>query len=186
MITSIAWKNVWRNRTRSLTVIAAVTVGVFAGVFAMAAINSSIVQRIDAAVNEELSHIQINSKEFRSSSDLKNVIPEPEKVISVLQNIPEVTRIAERIIVRGIASTSAGSTGVEITGINVGGEEEMFTLRTRLIPGTGPVSSWRQAAIRPETRFARGMAVVSALQIVQPGRVSVSISLGRCRSSISA
>ncbi|MCU0366419.1 MAG: FtsX-like permease family protein [Bacteroidales bacterium] len=137
MITSIAWKNVWRNRTRSLTVIAAVTVGVFAGVFAMAAINSSIVQRIDAAVNEELSHIQINSKEFRSSSDLKNVIPEPEKVISVLQNIPEVTRIAERIIVRGIASTSAGSTGVEITGINVGGEEEMFTLKTRLIPGTG-------------------------------------------------
>ena len=89
MITSIAWKNVWRNKTRSLTVIAAVTVGVFAGVFAMAAINSSIVQRIDAAVNEELSHIQINNKEFRSSSDLKNVIPEPEKVISVLQNIPE-------------------------------------------------------------------------------------------------
>ena len=69
MITSIAWKNVWRNRTRSLTVIAAVTVGVFAGVFSMAAINSSVVQRIDSAVNEELSHIQINNRDFRQSGD---------------------------------------------------------------------------------------------------------------------
>jgi len=137
MITSIAWKNVWRNRTRSLTVIAAVTVGVFAGVFAMAAINSSIVQRIDAAVNEELSHIQVNSPGFRGSSDIANVIPEPEKVISVLEETPGVTHITERIIVRGIASTSAGSAGVEITGIGVDKEQQMFTLKERLIPGTG-------------------------------------------------
>jgi cell division protein FtsX len=49
MITAIAWKNVWRNKTRSLIVISAVAIGVFAGVFTMAAINSSIIQRIDAA-----------------------------------------------------------------------------------------------------------------------------------------
>jgi len=137
MITSIAWKNVWRNRTRSLTVIAAVTVGVFAGVFAMAAINSSIVQRIDAAVNEELSHIQVNSPGFRGSSDIANVIADPEKVVSVLEETPGVTNITERIIVRGIASTSAGSAGVEITGIDVDREQQMFTLKERLIPGTG-------------------------------------------------
>lgn len=137
MIISIAWKNVWRNKTRSLTVIAAVTVGVFAGVFSMAAINSSIVQRIDAAINEELSNIQVNNKEFRSSSDIGNVIEDPGKVISVLENTPGVTRIAERVIVRGIASTSAGSTGVEINGIDVDREREIFTLSNRLIPGTG-------------------------------------------------
>jgi len=137
MITSIAWKNVWRNRTRSLTVIAAVTVGVFAGVFAMAAINSSIVQRIDAAVNEELSHIQVNNPGFRGSSDIANVIAGPQKVVKVLDETPGVTHIAERIIVRGIASTSAGSAGVEITGIDVEKEQQMFTLNERLIPGTG-------------------------------------------------
>ena len=38
---------------------------------------------------------------------------------------------------RGIASTSAGSTGVEITGIDTEKEQEMFTLSKRLIPGTG-------------------------------------------------
>ena len=137
MITSIAWKNVWRNRTRSLTVIAAVTVGVFAGVFAMAAINSSIVQRIDAAVNEELSHIQVNNPGFRGSSDIASVIADPDKVVSVLINTPGVTNITGRVIVRGIASTSAGSTGVEITGIDTEKEQQMFTLKERLIPGTG-------------------------------------------------
>ncbi|MCU0378185.1 MAG: FtsX-like permease family protein [Bacteroidales bacterium] len=137
MITSIAWKNVWRNKTRSLTVIAAVTVGVFAGVFAMAAINSSIVQRIDAAVNEELAHIQVNHKEFRSSSDIQNVIQDPSTVISVLEKTPGVTDITGRVIVAGIASTSAGSAGVEITGIDIQKELEMFTLSQRLITGTG-------------------------------------------------
>ena len=112
MITSIAWKNVWRNKTRSLTVIAAVTVGVFASVFALAAINSSIVQRIDSAVNEELSHIQINTKEFRSSSDILSTIPESEKVTGILRNTPGVTGVTGRIIVRGLASTPAGSAGV--------------------------------------------------------------------------
>lgn len=137
MITSIAWKNVWRNKTRSLTVIAAVTVGVFAGVFAMAAINSSIVQRIDAAVNEELAHIQVNNNEFRSSSDIQNFIQDPEAVFNTLEKTPGVTDITGRVIVRGIASTSAGSAGVEITGIDIEKELEMFTLSERLIPGTG-------------------------------------------------
>ena len=137
MITSIAWKNVWRNRTRSLTVIAAVTVGVFASVFALAAINSSIVQRIDSAVSEELSHIQVNTKEFRSSSDIHGIIPEPAKVAGILRNTPGVTDVTGRIIVRGIASTPAGSAGVEINGIDTAREKEMFTLYRKLIPGTG-------------------------------------------------
>ncbi len=137
MITSIAWKNVWRNRTRSLTVIAAVTVGVFASVFALAAINSSVVQRIDSAVNEELSHIQVNTKDFRSSNDILSLIPEPEKVAGILRNTPGVTDVTGRIIVRGMASTPAGSAGMEITGIDTAREKEMFTLYRKLIPGTG-------------------------------------------------
>src|SRR5512140_2246086 len=118
MIAEIAWKNVWRNKTRSLIVIAAVAIGVFAGVFAIAAINSSVVQRIDAAVNEELSHIQINNKDFRSSGDIRNFIAGLPAIKEVLDTMPGVKAITGRIIIRGIASTSAKSTGVEITGVN--------------------------------------------------------------------
>ncbi len=137
MITAISWKNVWRNKTRSFIVIAAVTIGVFAGVFSMAAINSSIIQRIDSAVNEELCHIQVNNKDFRSSAEVRNIINDYPHVVSVLESTPGVTNVTGRIIIRGIASTAAKSTGVEISGIDVDKEKGMFKLSERLIPGTG-------------------------------------------------
>lgn len=137
MILAIAWKNVWRNKTRSLVVITAMAIGVFACIFSMAAINSSVVQRIDAAVNEELSHIQINNKGFRSSSDIQNTISDPVSVVAILEKNSGVTAITGRIIIRGIASTSAKSIGVEINGIDVEKEKTIFTLPGKLIPGTG-------------------------------------------------
>jgi putative ABC transport system permease protein len=137
MITAIAWKNVWRNKTRSLIVITAVTIGVFAGIFSMAAINSSVVQRLDAAVNEELSHIQVNNKDFRSSADIQNIISDFPGVVAALKSTPGETKITGRIIIRGIASTAAKSSGVEITGVDVEKEKEIFTLYKKLIPGTG-------------------------------------------------
>jgi putative ABC transport system permease protein len=137
MITAIAWKNVWRNKTRSLIVISAVTIGVFAGIFSMAAINSSVVQRLDAAVNEELSHIQVNNKDFRSSADIQNIISDFPGVVAALKSTPGETKITGRIIIRGIASTAAKSSGVEITGVDVEKEKEIFTLYKKLIPGTG-------------------------------------------------
>jgi len=137
MITSLAWKNVWRNKIRSLIVITAVTIGVFAGVFSLAAINSTVIQRIDAAVNEELSHIQVNNKNFRSSSDIQNIISDYPGVVAALKSTPWVTKVTGRIIIRGIASTAAKSVGVEITGVDVEKEKEIFTLSEKLIPGTG-------------------------------------------------
>jgi len=137
MIVEIAWKNVWRNKTRSLIVITAVTIGVFAGVFTIAAMNSSVVQRIDAAVNEEMSHIQVNNKDFRSSSDISNVINDYPALKSALESTPGVVNTTGRIIIKGIASTASKSTGVEITGIDIEKEKEIFTLYKKLIPGTG-------------------------------------------------
>ena len=137
MIPEIAWKNVWRNKSRSLIVITAVTIGVFAGVFTIAVMNSSVVQRIDAAVNEELSHIQVNNKEFRSSSDIKSLIPDYDKVVTDMMKAPGMQDLTGRIIIRGIASTAGRSTGVEINGINAAKEKQIFTLHEKLIPGTG-------------------------------------------------
>jgi len=137
MITAIAWKNVWRNKSRSLTVISAVAVGVFAGVFSIAAMNSSVVQRIDAAVNQELSHIQINNKDFRSTGNIQDTILNYDSVVGLLNSVNGVESVTGRLIVRGIASTAVKSTGVEITGIDVKKEKQMFTLSDKLIPGTG-------------------------------------------------
>ncbi len=163
MITQIAWKNVWRNKSRSLIVIAAVTIGVFAGVFSIALMNSSVVQRIDAAVNEELSHIQVNNKGFRSSGDINSIIPDPGEVLETVRSAPGVTAVTSRIIVTGIASTATSSAGVEINGINTRQEREIFTLNNRIIPGTGTY-------FESETRYnsvLRGEKLAKELNIIR-------------------
>ncbi len=137
MIASIAWKNVWRNRTRSLTVISAVAVGVFAGVFTIAAMNSSVVQRIEEALNVELSHIQLNNKDFRSNTDVNNLLPESDTLVKRLYTFPGVSDVTKRILVNGIASTANKSSGVVIHGIDVEKERTMFALDDKVIPGTG-------------------------------------------------
>ena len=163
MITEIAWKNVWRNKPRSLIVIAAITVGVFAGVFSIAIMNSAIVQRIDASVNEELAHIQVNNKDFRNSSDIKSIIPDYNQVVSEMMSAPGMKEVSGRIIIRGIASTSARSTGVEISGINVEKERRMLKLADKIIPGTGTF-------FESETRFNRayiGEKLAKELNIIR-------------------
>ena len=64
MILSISWKNIWRNKTRSLVVILALTFGLCGGVFGVAWMNGMMEQRISAAINNEVSHIQIHHKKF--------------------------------------------------------------------------------------------------------------------------
>ena len=87
MIWKTAWKNVWRNRVRSLVVIASVTVGIFAGVFAVAFMNGMIAQRFDAAIDEEISHIQITGKDYILNNDPQIMISGEDSIIPAVRSI---------------------------------------------------------------------------------------------------
>ena len=54
-----------------MVVIISVTIGIFGGVFAVAVMNGAIEQRVDAAMNEEISHIHINDPQFRDNYDIR-------------------------------------------------------------------------------------------------------------------
>ncbi|HEX2921092.1 MAG TPA: FtsX-like permease family protein [Bacteroidales bacterium] len=137
MIWKTAWKNVWRNKTRSLVVIASVTTGVFAAVFSIAFMNGMIAQRFDAAIDEEISHIQLTGKGFRLNNDPIIQIPDIERTISSLKKTPGVQGVVKRSITGGMATTATKSSGVEIIGINPEEEKQIFTLDKTIIAGTG-------------------------------------------------
>jgi len=137
MIWKTAWKNVWRNKGRSLVVISSVTVGIFAGVFSVALMNGLIAQRINDALNEEVSHIQITSKDFRINNDPRLVIGKPEETLSKIRSVNGVMSISERTIITGMANTAGKSAGVQITGIDPEMEKKVFTVNKKIIPGTG-------------------------------------------------
>lgn len=88
MIWKTAWKNVWRNKVRSLVVIISITIGIFGGVFAVAVMNGAIEQKVDAALNEEISHIHVNDPGFRDNYDIQLTIPNADKVLSPLRILP--------------------------------------------------------------------------------------------------
>jgi ABC-type lipoprotein release transport system permease subunit len=137
MIWKTAWKNVWRNKIRSLVVIISVTIGIFGGVFAIAVMNGAIAQRVDAALNEEVSHIHINDPGFRDNYDIELTIPRLPEILQTVRNTSGVKAAAPRVIITGMANTATKSVGVQILGIDPEAEKEVFRLSEHTLPGTG-------------------------------------------------
>ncbi|MEA1886459.1 MAG: FtsX-like permease family protein [Bacteroidota bacterium] len=137
MITKTAWKNVWRNKIRSLVVIASVTVGIFAGVFAVGVMNGAVDQRVDEVLENELAHIQISQKDFRSNNDLACNIENVKSIKDQISGMEEVEAVCDRLFVVGMANTARKGAGVNIIGINPEKEKEVFGLYKELEPGTG-------------------------------------------------
>ena len=137
MIWKTAWKNVWRNKVRSLVVISSVTIGVFAGVFSIALMNGLIVQRVNDALNEEISHIHINNKDFRINNDPTLLIGRPEETLSKIRSVDGIAGISQRTVITGMANTAYKSAGVQIVGIDPEQEKQVLNLYSKILPGTG-------------------------------------------------
>jgi ABC-type lipoprotein release transport system permease subunit len=137
MIWKTAWKNVWRNPVRSLVVIGSIIVGVFATVFSIAIMNGMIAQRVDAALNEEISHIQVSGKGFLLNNDPQIFVPDVAKTASLINSENGVSGMVFRTLMSGMVSTATKSTGVQISGIDPEMEKKTFTLNQTIIPGTG-------------------------------------------------
>jgi ABC-type lipoprotein release transport system permease subunit len=137
MIWKTAWKNVWRNKIRSLVVIISVTIGIFGGVFAVAIMNGAIEQRVDAALNEEIAHIQINDPGFRDNYDIQLLIDNPGDVIDKVLETPGVVAVSPRLVLTGMANTATKSTGVQILGVDPEAEKKVLHLYETTVPGTG-------------------------------------------------
>lgn len=118
MIWSISWKNVWRNKLRSGVVIAAFALGIFGGIFAIAIFNGWIDQRVDLAIGNEASHIQIHNPKFLENNELKYVIEDYPALLDSTRTIPEVKGVSPRIKIQGMATTSGNATGIIINGIH--------------------------------------------------------------------
>ena len=118
-------------------VIASVTIGIFAGVFAVAFMNGMIVQRFDAAIDEEISHIQITGKDYILNNDPQIMMAGEDDIIPAISGLYGVNGMVQRTLVTGIAATASKSAGVQIVGIVPEKEKEIFSLYKKIIPGTG-------------------------------------------------
>lgn len=127
----------WRNRTRSLVVIASITIGIFAGIFAVGLMNGTMEQRVDAALNQEIAHIQVNQPGFRDNYEIHLTIDNTDEIKSGIESVPGVVSAADRIVINAVAITATKSTGIQLIGIDPVQEKTILQLDQTMVPGTG-------------------------------------------------
>jgi putative ABC transport system permease protein len=136
LIINIAWKNIWRNRFRSLIIMGAITVGIYAGLFLVAFSKGMGIQRISAALNTEISHIQIHKPDFLVRQDVKMVISPVDLIEKTLKSIPEVAGYSSRIVMNSIASSAEKGANVQVNGIDPADEQKVTDLHAKITEGS--------------------------------------------------
>jgi len=137
MIWSIAWKNIWRNKKRSLVVIVAVALGIIAGVFIIGFVEGWSKQRLDDAVYNEVSHIQIHNNEYLKNEETSLTINDPERITAIIDTLDEVKSHVVRTKIIALAGTSWANTGVIIYGIDPDREKQVTMIHNKIVKGGG-------------------------------------------------
>jgi len=135
MIISIAWRNIWRNKLRSLVVILAVTLGLFGILFMIAMTNGMVVQKIDASINNELSHIQVHDTGFMQDPSLHFCMQNIAEIEKDILQTPGVKAVSTRIKAMAMASTAATGAGIMINAIDPETEKQVSRIYRYIIDG---------------------------------------------------
>jgi putative ABC transport system permease protein len=137
MIWSIAWKNVWRNKKRSLVVIMAVTLGIICGVLLVGIMEGWVQQRLNDAIYNEVSHIQIHNNEYIKNEEINLSIRKQDEIARSIDSLKELSGCAKRTKIIAMANTPWANTGVIIYGVDPEKEEKITAIYKRIVPSGG-------------------------------------------------
>jgi ABC-type lipoprotein release transport system permease subunit len=135
MLLKIAWRNIWRNKKRSIIIITAVMTGLSAGVFLIAFYNGMIEQRVNTAIQSEISHLQVHHPDFTKDYDINFSLQNGAAILQQVQSNPAVKATTGRIIIKGMIASAAGSSGITINAVIPEQEEAVTHLPGKLISG---------------------------------------------------
>lgn len=134
-IWAIAWRNVWRNKLRSIIIICAVTVGLFGAIVYYTFAMGLMQQRIESAISNEISNIQIHTPEYLLNEEVKFTIPQSHRIVDEIKAIDGVKAVSSRLKSMAMASTAETGTGVMLNGIEPKNEVQVTKLFKQLIEG---------------------------------------------------
>lgn len=96
---------------------------------------------IRQAIESRVSHIQIHRPDFQEDRELMQFIPDPEAVEAAVRQRDDLAAYSVRTLVSGMLSTSRGSYGVMLQGVDPDKEQATIRLREKLKEGSYPDSS---------------------------------------------
>lgn len=183
----MAWRNIWRNKGRSIALLLAILTGVTSGLLLMALSFGLIQQRFINLIERQYSHVQIHHSNYLNEQEPGLSIENIQPLRGMLDTLPTVKAYSGRVLVQAMLSSSYGSTGLEVLGINP--VEEILPLEKQIISGdylpdqisNGILIS---AATAEKLRISEGERLVLTFQDTQSEIVSAAFRVtGIFRSS---
>ena len=120
---------------RSSVIMASVAAGLWAGLFMMGFYYGSSEQRVNSAIANEISHLQVHHPEFKKDMDLQYVIPHGRELAQEIRALPGVKAVASRTVSRAIASTARGSAGILVDAVDPVEEDSVTHLASKVREG---------------------------------------------------
>jgi ABC-type lipoprotein release transport system permease subunit len=120
-----------------MVVIIAFTLGIFGGIYMVAVFVGMMDTRLQLAIGNEASHIQVHNPSYLDNNELKYTIDKSREFINSVEAIPEVRAVSPRIKILGMASTSGSASGVMINGIIPERERQVTGIAESIVTGGG-------------------------------------------------
>lgn len=135
MLIVIAWRNIWRNKLRSAVVIASIALGIWAGMFIISFSWGMYNSRIQDAVENEISNIQIHDSAFTNEFNIHRFVPNAESIRSELLKLPAIKGVSNRFVSMAMIASAHGSSGIKLLGIDTLEEKTVSGLPDKIESG---------------------------------------------------
>ncbi|MCX7986802.1 MAG: FtsX-like permease family protein [Bacteroidales bacterium] len=131
----LAWKNIWRNPTRSLIILVAIAIGVISGSVFTAFYNGMIYQRIDDAIANETSNIQIHAPSYLENKEITDTIANIHKILPLLDTITTLKSYSLRFKTMSMLSSANNNSGIVLIGIDPIQEKKTTNIWKHIVQG---------------------------------------------------
>jgi ABC-type lipoprotein release transport system permease subunit len=125
----MAWRNIWRNPRRTILTICAIIFASVLLVFMLSFQFGSYETMINTSVKISTGHLQVQAEKYYEKKSIRFVIPEPQAIADIVNQIPEVAAYTFRGQAFSLISSKNRTYGVVVTGIDPQKEANVSRLK---------------------------------------------------------
>jgi ABC-type lipoprotein release transport system permease subunit len=119
-----------------MIVVVSVILGLLGGMLLVGIMGGWVEQRIDAAIYNEISHVQIHNPDFMNNEEIQFTIKDYDRIKNVLDTMSGVKAYATRSKMFAMIKSDWGTTGMVIKGIDLDKEKQISKLNNYIIEGS--------------------------------------------------
>jgi len=165
IVLKIAWRNLWRKPRRTVLTVVTISLGLALLLIFFGIGDGGHNQMIEAAVRMGSGHVVIQQREYHTKGGIDRLLDSDQKQrarewVREMEETFPIQHVLTRTYASGLASSSDGSAGVQIIGIEAQNEKEASRFDDKLIAG-----NFLDSTSRDEVILGEGVAQRLALEV---------------------